>query len=227
MTNGGSASMAKVVLLDAWSNSLLGLRADVHRHGEGDGEGDDLGEDDQLEVDGERLGDDARRRLVRRERLAQVALEHVADPDEVLLPQRLVEAELAVERWPRSAGWRWARGSCRWGCPGGGGPGRRSRSDTKMMMMMSSTNRFDDVTGHGAPFPPSPVSVPSLRAGLLRRRMILDLRPIVLPCAPCQRRFPLSPAARASSPAWAWGWSSPPGCSSASGPARACGSTRP
>ena len=84
--------MAKVVLLDAWSNSLLGLRADVHRHGEGDGEGDDLGEDDQLEVDGERLRDDGRRRLVRRVGLAQVALEDVADPDEVLLPQRLVEA---------------------------------------------------------------------------------------------------------------------------------------
>ena len=34
--------------------------------------------------------------------------------------------------------------------------------------------------------------------------MILDLKPIVLPCGPCLRRFPLSPVARASSSAWAW-----------------------
>ena len=98
MTNGGRASMANVVLFDAWSKSLLGAARRVHRHGEGDDEGDDLGEDDQLEVDGERLGDDGRRRLVRRVGLAQVALEDVADPDEVLLPQRLVEAQLAVDR---------------------------------------------------------------------------------------------------------------------------------
>ena len=31
------------------------------------------------------------------ERLAQVALEDVADPDEVLLPERLVQTELVVE----------------------------------------------------------------------------------------------------------------------------------
>ncbi len=51
---------------------------------------------------------------------------------------------------------------------------------------------LDDVTGHGAPFPPSSVSIPFPRAGLPRRRMILDLRPLVLPCGPCLRRFPLS-----------------------------------
>ena len=41
--------------------------------------------------------------------------------------------------------------------------------------------------------------------------MILDREPIVLPCGPCPRRFPLSPVARASSPASAWDWSWQPG----------------
>ena len=65
--------------------------------GSGDGGGQDLGEDDQLDVDGERLRDDAHGRLMGGEGLAQVALEDVADPDEVLLPERLVETELMVE----------------------------------------------------------------------------------------------------------------------------------
>ena len=56
--------------------------------------------------------------------------------------------------------------------------------------------------------------------------MILDRDPIVLPCAPCPRRFLLSPVARAWSPVWGWRSWWPPGCSCASGPARASGSTR-
>ena len=75
----------------------VGAPGGLDGHGHGDGDGHELGEDDQLEIDRERLRNDAHRRLMGGEGLAQVALEDVADPDEVLLPERLVETELVVE----------------------------------------------------------------------------------------------------------------------------------
>jgi hypothetical protein len=51
----------------------------------------------EIDVDREALRDHADRALVRGVRLAQVPLEHVAHPDEVLLDEGLVEAELMVD----------------------------------------------------------------------------------------------------------------------------------
>ena len=83
-----------------------------------------------------------------------------------------------------------------------------------------------DVTAHVCLLPPFAVLGSLAGRGPPRRRMILDLGPLVLPCGPCLRRFPLSPVARASSSVSAWRSSWPPGWCSASGPARASGSTR-
>ena len=140
MTNGGSASMAKVVLLEAWSNSRFGRRAACIAIGKATAKAMICEMMISSRSIGNDCGDDARRRLVRREGLAQVALEDVADPDEVLLPQRLVQAELVVDAWRRSARCRWARGWWSVGLPGSRWTRKKEATDTKRMMMMSSTN---------------------------------------------------------------------------------------
>src|SRR6185436_6729969 len=65
------------------------------------GYADDDGEDDraerELEGRGEEFQELADDRRMGRDRLAEVAMQHVPDVAEVLLPQRLVEAELYLQ----------------------------------------------------------------------------------------------------------------------------------
>ena len=93
---GGEGQHAEGGAVGELVEQAVGAPGGLHRHGESDDAGDELGEDDQLDVDGERLPNNARGRLVGGEGLAQVALEDVADPDEVLLGERLVQPELMV-----------------------------------------------------------------------------------------------------------------------------------
>src|SRR3974390_2472141 len=105
MTKGGRANIAKVVLLEAWSNKRFGRLAAAMAIGKAMAKAMICGRmissrargEEQLGAEREGLADDARRGLVRGEGLAQVALEDVAHPDEVLSDQRLVEPELAVD----------------------------------------------------------------------------------------------------------------------------------
>ena len=151
--------MAKVVLLDAWSNSLLGRRAECIAMGKAMAKARIC----EKMISSRSMGNDwammRRRRLVRRVGLAQVALEDVADPDEVLLPQRLVQAELAVER-----GHVLRRGV---GPEDGVGGVAREEVDQEEGGDRHEDDDDDeqhqplgDVTGHGASFPPSALSIP-------------------------------------------------------------------
>ena len=199
MTKGGRASMANVVLLEAWSNSRLGRRDACIAMGKAMAKAMICEKMISSRSMGNDCGDDARRRLVRRERLAEVALEDVADPDEVLLPQGLVQAELVVD------GGDVLRG----GVGPEDGDGRVAREQVDQEEGGDGDEEDDDDEQHqpswrcNGPrrlFPPS-VCLDSLRlhARPHRRRMILDRDALVLPCGPCPRRFLLSAVARAPS----------------------------
>ena len=94
---GGRASRPKVAPVETLSSALFGRRAGEEREGNRDAERHDLREDDELDVDGHGVRDRVGDRLVGDEGLAEVALEDVPDVGEVLLQQRLVEAELLQE----------------------------------------------------------------------------------------------------------------------------------
>ena len=133
-------------------------------------------------------------------RLAQVAVEHVAEPDEVLLPERLVEAELRVQRGPvlrRGVGPEDGDG----GVAGQQVDQEEGRDRDEDDDDDEEHDSLGDVTAHVCFLPPfSPTLVPRVAAPT-GGWMMLDPDPLVLPCARCQRRFPLSPVARAKSPA--------------------------
>ena len=80
-------------------------------------------------------------RLVRRVRLAEVAVEHGAEPDEVLLPQGFVQAELLEQDGPVVRRVVGSEDDDR-GIAGEEVDQQEGRDRTKMMMMTSSTNRL-------------------------------------------------------------------------------------
>ena len=96
-TNEGIESSVKLPALKIRSSGAVGLAGAAHRRRNGEGEGQDLAEDDDLDVDRERRFDGAPDRRAGDERRAEVAVQDVLDPDEILLDDGLVESELLIE----------------------------------------------------------------------------------------------------------------------------------
>ena len=79
-----------------------------------------VGQQGQRDRDG--LGDQVEHRSLVGEAGAQVALEQAAEEEEVLVPQRLVQAELVCSAPRPARGWPSGRGWPAPGCPAAGGP---------------------------------------------------------------------------------------------------------
>ncbi len=109
-TNGGRARRPKVPVVATLSKGLVGPARGDEGERDGHEEGDDLRDDDELDVDGVAGGDDVGDGLVVEVRVAEVAVEDGGEPGRVLVPQRLVETQLLVEERRRCGRWRPARG---------------------------------------------------------------------------------------------------------------------
>ena len=96
MTKGGMASMPKVPAVATRSSARLGRGAANRASGMATAKAMIWEITISSMSTGKRLGDRVHHRLVIGERLAQVPLEDVPQPDEVLLEQGLVEAQWAL-----------------------------------------------------------------------------------------------------------------------------------
>lgn len=89
-----------MLVVDTLSRALLGRRERHEGQRNGNGEGNDLRDDDEFEVDGETGGHDVGDRLMVQVGLTEVAVEDRTQPHEVLLVERFVQSQLLEEHGP-------------------------------------------------------------------------------------------------------------------------------
>src|ERR1019366_9563016 len=93
---GGDGEQGEAARAQQSVDGPVGLARRDHGQGDGDEQGEDLAQDDQLDVDGQGSANGRDDRDPRDERRAQIAVQHVAPPDEVLLDNGPVESQLFV-----------------------------------------------------------------------------------------------------------------------------------
>ena len=197
MTNGGRASMANVVLLEAWSKSLLGRRAECIAMGKAMAKAMIW----EKMISSRSMGNDWAMMLV---------VDWWVVYDWPRLPWKTwpIQMKYCCHSGLSSPSWRSRVARF---CGVALGPrmviGRVAGEQVDQEERGDRDEEDDDdeqhqplgdVTAHVCLFPPfGPASIPLGSHAPPRRRMILDRDPVVLPCGPCPRRFPLSPVARA------------------------------